>query len=125
MIREGQSTYGHPVEKWEAAKAEAIDILISVARKPDTITYSELTAKISSIVFEPHGSPFDHFLGQISAQEDGEGRGMLTAIVVHKTGDYMPGKGFYKLAKELGREFTDVEIAWALEVKRVYKVWKR
>ena len=45
---------------------------------------------------------------------------MMTALVVHKEGDYQPGPGFFELAKELGRDVTDIEKCWVAEFKRVH-----
>jgi hypothetical protein len=43
---------------------------------------------------------------------------MRTALVVHKTGDYQPGPGFFELAKRLGHNVTDIEKFWVQEVIR-------
>jgi len=48
---------------------------------------------------------------------------MLTAIVVHKTGDQMPGKGFYDLARYLGLDASDKDALWISEVKKVCDCW--
>ena len=34
-------------------------------------------------------------LGDISSAEDDAGRGLLTVVVVHKSGDMKPGPGFF------------------------------
>lgn len=47
------------------------------------------------------------------------GRGMLTALVVHKQGDYQPGPGFFELARELGHDASDIEKFCVQEVKKV------
>jgi hypothetical protein len=56
-------------------------------------------------------------LGQISKAEDAEGRGMLSVIVVHKTGEKrgQPGDGFFKLAQEFGRDVRDRLQFWATD----------
>ena len=41
---------------------------------------------------------------------------MLTVLVVHKTGDMEPGKGFYELAHSLGRDISDRERCWSDEL---------
>lgn len=48
---------------------------------------------------------------------------MLSAIVVHKTGDQEPGAGFYELAAQLGRNTDDRLKCWTDEVKLAYDVW--
>ena len=48
---------------------------------------------------------------------------MLTALVVHKGGDYQPGPGFFELAQRLGHNVTDTEKFWVQEVKRVFAAW--
>lgn len=57
----------------------------------------------------PHDPRLRPFLGEISSEEAHAGRGMLTALVVHKHGDYQPGPGFFELARSLGHDTSDVE----------------
>jgi hypothetical protein len=35
-----------------------------------------------------------------------------------------PGKGFFNLARELGRDIFDKEALWIEELNRVYKDWE-
>jgi len=44
-------------------------------------------------------------------------------IVVHKTGDGEPGKGFFELAKYFNRVIPNPTIFWATEMKRVHTYW--
>lgn len=125
MAPDGQTKYGHSETDWNAAKEEAAAALRRCARKKMPISYSELTAQISAIHFEPHGVPFSHFLGEISTEEHGAGRGMLTAIVIHKEGDRMPGGGFYDCAERLGLDVSDKIKLWAEQVRAVEETWAR
>jgi hypothetical protein len=122
LIAEAQlsSTFGHDRGLWELAKDEARRALVNVARSLKLIEYGELTKKIQSIRFDPHGDDFRHFLGQLSWESDAAGAGMITAIVVHKH-DQRPGGGFFTLAKRLGRDVSDSEKCWAQEVERVFR----
>ena len=49
--------------------------------------------------------------------------GALTLVVVHKHGDQMPGQGFFRLARSLGRETRDQEAFWIGELEKVYGAW--
>ena len=89
------------------------------------IPYSELVSKIESIRIDPHEDRFFHFLGEISTVEAKAGRGMMTALVVHKDGDMQPGPGFFKLAQSLGRDTTDITACWVEEFKKVHAAWAR
>src|SRR5579872_5681904 len=103
-------TYGHNLALWEQAKQEAIRaILIHARTRP--IFYSELTTHIGSIAFDPHRFDFHELLYQISAEEDAAGRGLISALVVHKH-DGMPGQGFFDMAQTLGRDITNKEQCW-------------
>jgi hypothetical protein len=42
-------------------------------------------------------------LDEISSADAAAKRGMLSAVVVHKTGDLLPGPGFFDLTNRLGR----------------------
>lgn len=115
--------YGFKDENWEAAKAEAKEVLIEVARRKGRIAYSELVRNIKSIDLEAHDPRLFHLLGEISSEEDKAGRGMLTAIVVHKSGDMQPGPGFFELAKFLGKDTSDILACWVKEFNRVHDYW--
>ncbi|NTB96256.1 hypothetical protein G6M84_06985 [Agrobacterium tumefaciens] len=117
--------HGFAAADWESAKAEAKEVMISRARVRGMIPYSELADKINSIRLGAHDQRFFHFLGEISQEEDAAGRGMLTVLVVHRSGDMQPGPGFYELAKLLGRDTTDLLRCWIDELHRVHAVWEK
>lgn len=118
--------YGFPQSQWDSAKSETREILIQIAsrRGGGVLSYSDLAARIRSIAFQPDDRSFHHLLGQISVEEDGAGRGMLSVVVVHAGGDFRPGPGFYALAQELGRDTRDREEFWIKESSRVYAAWE-
>lgn len=89
------------------------------------ITYSNFVQRLSAITIEAHDPRLAHFLEEITSEESAAERGMLTALVVHKTGDFQPGPGFFELARSLGYQFTDIEKFWIQEVKRVFEIWAK
>ena len=115
--------YGFSGLDWDAAKDEARAILIGVARRKGRIAYSELASQIQAIDIMAHDPRMFHLLGEISVEEEKAGRGMLTAIVVHKSGDMQPGPGFFELAKSLGKDTSDVLVCWVNEFNRVHDYW--
>ncbi len=115
--------YGFSGPDWDAAKDEAKAILIEVARRKGRIAYSELSGQIQAINIEAHDPRMFHLLGEISVEEEEAGRGMLTAIVVHKSGDMQPGPGFFELAKSLGKDTSDILACWVNEFNRVHDYW--
>ena len=122
MLRDGLR-HGFSERDWEAAKLEARAIMIKRAQMRGMIAYSDLVRKIRSIKLQAHDQRLFHFLGEISSEEDAAGRGMLTVVVVHKSGDMQPGPGFYELAKHLGRDTSDILQCWVGELHRVHAVW--
>ena len=120
-----QFHHGFPPKAWKAAKAEAKAILKDVARRKSLIPYSHLAAMISSVQMEAHDRRFFHFLGEVSSEEDEKGRGLLTVLVVHKTGDMKPGPGFFELAEGRDRDVSDLEKCWVDELNAVYGVWSK
>src|SRR5688572_12359290 len=114
MLRHGIKPYDHgfPQDKWLAAKAEAKALLGEYAARRQMIPYSEFVKKIHSITIDYHDPRLFHFLGEISAEESEAGRGMLTALVVHKRGDMQPGPGFFEIAKALGHDTSDILKFW-------------
>ena len=127
MLRAKAKPYDHgfPHDKWEAAKAEAKEVLAEYANRLQMIPYSGLVTKIHAIKIDYHDPRLFHFLGEISAEESAAGRGMLTALVVHKHGDMQPGPGFFELAQDLGHDTSDITKFWIEEVKRVFAAWKK
>jgi hypothetical protein len=115
--------YGYEQQEWDAAKAEVREALVERAKVRGMIPYSELVEKITTIELEPNSFALAAMLGEVSTEEDAADRGMLTVIVVHKVGDMQPGPGFFDLAKELGRDTSDILKCWVEELKRVHKVW--
>ena len=100
--------HGYDDAVWNAAKHEAKEILAERARVRGRIPYAELVSLIQAISFRAHDPRFFHFLGEISVEESQAGRGMMTALVVHKEGDMRPGPGFFELAQSLGRDTSDI-----------------
>lgn len=122
MLRKGFK-HGFAEDQWSAAKEEARQSMIAVARSKNLIAYSDLVRKITSCILEPNGAHLAHMLGEISSEEDEEGRGLLTVVVVHKTGDLKPGPGFFRLARSRGRHIVDEEQFWIEELHNVYDAW--
>lgn len=115
--------YGHSKNNWNNAKKEMRQILVERAKVRGMIPYSELVSKVRTISLEPHSFALAAMLGEISTEEDAAGRGMLTAIVVHKHDDMEPGPGFFELADELGRDTSEILQCWVDELHRVHADW--
>ena len=125
--------YGFAVEgprnEWQLVKEIAREILLERASLPDDylIPYSRLTAEVvtrlsqqaASVgavatrelvektreILTPESNALAEMLREISTESAScvPDQGMLTVIVVHKTGDQRPGSGFFACARELGR----------------------
>lgn len=117
--------FGIPHQTWETAKNEARSVMIQRAKIRGMISYSDLVQKIEAVRFDAFDKRLFHLLGEISSEEDRAGRGMLTVLVVHKTGDMEPGPGFYELAKLLGRKTNDPLKFWVSELHKVHEFWSR
>ena len=115
--------YGHSASAWNTAKYEMRKVLIAQAKKRQTISYSESVDVVQAIRLEPDSQALADMLGEISSEEDAAGHGMLTVIVVHKSGDMQPGPGFFGLAQELGRDTSNIEKCWVDEFNRVLGQW--
>ncbi len=95
----GALHHGFPPAAWERAKGEAHSILINKAKYKTTIIHSELFSALHAIRSD----------------------GMLSVIVVHKTGDLKPG--FFDLVALLGRDIWDTDVCWGEELNRVCDAW--
>jgi hypothetical protein len=111
-----------PGEGGLAVRAELKAILAEVARRRALISYVELVACISSAHLPPNDPAIGALLGELSADEDDAGRGLLSALVVRQdTG--LPGTGFFRMAAGRGRSVDDRRACWEQERDRVYGVW--
>lgn len=80
-----KKTFGFPPAQWELAKDQARQVIVEIAERGDTITYSELVYEIEATTFATHDTRLFHMLGQISTGETDDGKGMLTAVVVRRS----------------------------------------
>ena|ERR1035441_10795748 len=110
--------------QWEAVKNEMVPVMSRTAANEDTISYSDLMKQVTTVRIGPDDPAVGSLLGQISEDEDAAGRGMLSVVVVHKTGDKMPGPGFFALAETLGRDTSDTVECWVSELNWVHKYWR-
>lgn len=97
--------------------------MIGRAKVRGQITYSDLVTKISAVRFDAFDTRLFHLLGEVSVEEHEAGRGMLSAVVVHKHGDMEPGAGFFVLAQHLGFDAKDQTRFWIEQAKEVYAFW--
>lgn len=114
-------------EVWEKTKQEMKLIVLNRAKQRGMIAYSELLDKVTSLQLDleqpDHRSIMAEMLGEISLAEDKAGRGMLSALVVYKTGDMEPGQGFFDYAEVLGRDISDRLTFWVREIHKVHDCW--
>ena len=115
--------HGFAEDAWERAKDEARAVMYRAAKRRRLISYSELVDRIGAITLEAHDHRLDHFLGQIANEDDDAGKGLTTVVVVHKTGDQMPGPGFFNMAGNRGRDVSDQVKCWMVELNAVYDRW--
>ena len=115
--------FAYSQAEWERGKNEMRAVLKQVAARRGMIAYSELSKKLTTIAIAPFGLPMSEMLGEIAEEEDAAGRGLLTVLVVHKSGDMEPGIGFYELAEKLGRDTSDRMKLWVTELHKVHDYW--
>ncbi len=115
--------YGFTIKEWGEAKKEMRRVLIECAKARGVIPYSDLVLRIKTIKINPEAYALGAMLGEISSEEDSKGHGMLSVIVVHKHGDYQPGPGFFDLAKDLGRNTSNILECWIEELHKVHDYW--
>lgn len=113
------SKHGVSEAVWDEAKAQAVEVMRAAARARDLVFYSQLVARISAIEMGPRDPRVGKMLREVSEDEVAAGRGMLSVLVVRKS-DSMPGKNFFTLASELGRDARDEMACWMRELQRVY-----
>jgi hypothetical protein len=116
--------FGHTDDEWAGTKRQLRTFLIATARKRSVVPYSQVVKQIGPIRFSPDDYGFHRMLDETSVDEDANGRGLLTVVVVHKDGDMQPGPGFFELARDRGRQVANIEKTWINELKAVWRYWK-
>jgi hypothetical protein len=113
--------FGFTDEQRDAAMEEIRDILLKRVAEKKPIYYSELVDQLHTVKLEAKDPRLDYLLDEISREEDAAGRGMLSVVVIRKPPqESLPGPGFFKLAKKLGRDTSDRNTCWVEELVRVY-----
>ena len=117
-------THGFPDTDWAQAKTAARNLLVRRARlkNRELVTYGELVAQLPlAISHDDHR--LSYLLDEISTEEHSKGRGFLTALVVHQD-DWMPGAGFFVMARRCGAEVHDEEAFYMNAFKQVVEYWR-
>lgn len=78
------------------------------------------SAEIPALPLEPDSKVVAEILDEISTEEDGAGRGMHSAGVVHAD-DWFPGAGFFSLGTALGRDTSPRLEIHVSELARVHE----
>ncbi|MHC4463824.1 MAG: hypothetical protein ACYS30_20690 [Planctomycetota bacterium] len=103
-------------------KEQIREMLIKVAGHNNTISYSEVGEVVGLDMANPgERSKLANTLDEINREEHERGRPLLSAVVVQKESQH-PGRGFFELARELGKQKPneDNQIFFANELKRVF-----
>src|ERR1700712_1509407 len=105
------------------------DRLVELARAEDFDNYSRV-AQLAGLSMDndAHRDAISRILREIAVFEEGEGRPMLTAVVVHQGNDNNPGEGFFAAASEFGRYDGSRDPLlrlqfWVRELKAVHLHW--
>ena len=106
---------------------EIYKLLIELAKNKKFITYGKLAEKFNidlRNVYEREHK-FDEILDEINKHEYDNKRPLLTVIITNKD-TKMPGKGFFRVAKEYGlkKEGQTDEMFFIEEVNRVFDYWR-
>lgn len=114
--------YGLSEANWQEIKAEMVNLLIGMARYGETISYSDLAARILTAAVHYRAPAFAHLLQDLCADEIAAGRPIIGVLVVNKlTG--ICGAGFFKWCAAQGFDVSNPEAFWQAEYRRVCKYW--
>jgi len=102
------------------------DELIKVAKRKNTVTYDLLASRTTLSSFSNWFYVISDYLDEINRRETGEGRPMMTAVVVTKE-DGVPGGGFWDCAFYTCKVWDgkgSKETFWEKELRRVWDYWR-
>jgi hypothetical protein len=113
---------------WEQAVTEIFDMLIGVARRRTTTTYSDVASRIQCVRLEPESHAFHWMLGDTSRRAFDAGGPLLSVVVLGRE-THRPGGGFFDLARDLGFEVGEdrdaEDLFWADQLEQVHAWWRR
>lgn len=119
-----ETRFGHLLENWQAAKEEVHDILIECARQRQTITYGELSRRLTTATIPARSYAMSAILGEIIRDDEPEEWGVLATLVVRKS-DGLPGAGYFKAAAARGLDESDYRAYWQQQFDRVCDYWQQ
>jgi len=98
--------------------------LIRTAQKRRTISYKDVAEIIGLPIRGDHmAREAGQILGEISEWEHNEGRPLLSAVVIREDIG-IPGEGFFKLARQLGKlQGQNEQDFWENELHDIYDTW--
>lgn len=117
-------THGFADSDWAQAKTAARNLLVRRARlkNRELVTYGELVAQLPlAISHDDHR--LSYLLDEISTEEYTEGRGFLTALVVHQD-NRRPGAGFFTMARRCGAEVHNEDAFYMGAFNQVVEYWR-
>jgi len=114
---------GFKKQEWDTYKAEAREIMIETARGRAMIPYSDLANQMTTISLEAFDLRLWEIIGDVARDEANAGRGILSVVVVHKSGDMEPGNGFFELAKYYKRNLSNRQKCFLDELHKVHDQW--
>ena len=117
----------------EEAKRKSLRYLVGHIKNGKNVFYKEFaeylrditTGKIDFTNFRLgiNRKKLGNFLGELSCEENKNGRGMISVFVVHKE-NLLPHDSFFNYAKELDYDVSD-KLKFQKEMEQiVYKAWK-
>ncbi len=95
-------------------------ILIEVARRGQTIAYSELAAEVG---YHHRNRHFMKMLLQICHEEIEQKRGRLCALVVRKSTS-IPGSGYFSFSEATDGSVAEAEEMWRTDRDWVQNYWQ-
>lgn len=116
--------HGVTQASWKAAKTEARRILVECAKGRSFITAAQLASRIATTNEKFSDTRLTALLDEISAEEEQQGRGLLSVLVVHKSNDAQFGLDIYEPVQPFERPTPDLISFWVHEFNRVFDYWQ-
>jgi hypothetical protein len=117
-----ETRFGFSLEVWQAIKNEARKILIECAKNRQTITYGELSHRITVANIPHYGFKMIGLLDEISTDQFAVGRSPLATLVVRKS-DGIPGGGYFRKTFPDDAPENDLRTYWEAEFNRTCHDW--
>jgi len=123
MMADSGSRYGLPARRWQVLLDEAAGLLVELARRGQTISYSQLSYQLKSARIHHFSYAMVGLLDDLSVRDAQSGRPLLATLVVRQSSG-RPGPGYFRKTAAQHGTPAQQERFWQEQLAAVCAYWQ-